>query len=526
MAELINLTYKLNEEGIVEITEYLDEWLKEHNIQSKNKTVFMLESMLLDIRAHYSEARDVSVSIRRRLGRYTIIVTYDGEEFNPITTKEAGPQTQILLANMGLAPAWSYEDHVNEITLAIPRNHLKDDSYLLIALVASVVAGLIGPYLPQVFTSFVSEYILSKLSDIFIRFLSVFAGILIFFSILSGVCGMESAADLRQKGRYLLSRTLISGMLGAIIGGLILIPFFRFTYGAASGRNEMEDIYAMIIDIIPSDPVTPFLEGRMLQISLIAIILGGVMILLDNRVTHVRELVLQGNTIMITTVELICRLLPIYIFADLTRLFWDNGLEIILITWKPLLLCVAFNVLYTVYKLIVISTKYKIGITALFKKVFPSFMIGLTTASSMAAYGTSLEINESKLGIDHGYSTFATALKNQLHSTNGIVSFIIVIYFFAEYGGVSINPAWFVSVWIIVFLISPAIPPVSGGVLICMGIIMDQFGIPSSCIGMAATLIMLFDFISTGSKVVLVHIDEIEEADHFGLLDKKVLSKQ
>ncbi len=525
MAEVFNLKYQLNEEAIVEITEYLDDLLKKYKVQSKNKTVFMLESMLLDIRAHYSDTIDVSVSMRKRLGRNTLRVTYAGEEFNPITADEAGPQTQILLANMGLVPSWSYKDHGNEITLAIPRNHLRDDSYLLIALISSVIAGLIGPHLPQAFTSFVSEYILCKLSDIFLSFLSVFAGILIFFSILSGICGMESTSDLSKKGRYMLSRTLFSGLLGAVIGGTLFIPFFRFTYGTADVNNGMEDIYRMILDIIPSDPVTPFMEGNMLQISLIAVILGGIMILLDNRVSQVRELVLQSNTIMISTVEFICRLLPIYIFADLTKLFWDNGLDIILITWKPLTMCIAINLLYTLYKLARVSLKYRISIGALFKKVFPSFMIGLTTASSMAAYGTSLDINESKLGIDHGYSAFATALKNQLHSTNGILSFIIVIYFFTQYSGTTINPAWFVSVWIVVFLINPAIPPVSGGVLVCMGIIMDQFGIPASCLGMAATLIMIFDFISTGSKVVLVHMDEIEEADHLGLLNKKILSE-
>ncbi len=525
MAEVVNLNYKLNEEAIVEITEYLDKWLKDHKIQSRNKTVFMLESMLLDILAHYDEPRDVSVSIFRRLGRNTIRLTYDGDEFNPIAREDAGPQTQIFLANMGLAPSWSYKDHHNEITLAIPRNHLKDDSYLLIALVASIIAGIIGPSLPQSFTSFVSEYILSKLSDIFLSFLSVFAGILIFSSILSGICGMESTADLSKKGKYLLIRTLAAGVFGAVVGGLILIPFFNFTYGASSGGAGLKDIYTMILNIVPSDPVTPFSNGNMLQISLIAVIIGCVMIMLDNRVAHVKDLILQGNTIMISAVELVCRLLPIYIFSDLTRLFWDNGLKIILITWKPLLLCIAVNLLYALYKLAKVSIKYKLNIIGLMKKVFPSFIIGLTTASSMAAYGTSLEINDNKFGIDHGYSGFATAIKNQLHSANGIYIFIIVIYFLAEYSGISINPAWFVSVWIVVLLINPAIPPVSGGVLVCMGIIMDQFGIPATSLGMAATLMMLFDFIATGSKIVAVHMEEIEEADHLGLLDKTVLTK-
>ena len=523
MAEIKKLEYKLDEEAIVEITEFMDSWLKEHKVRSKNRTVFMLESMLLDIRAHYGEARDVTVSILKKLGRKFIKVVYEGDEFNPTGNEEASHQTQLFLANMGFVPSWSYKDKRNEIILEIPRNHLKDETFLLLAFVGSVLIGFAGPILPEVVKSFVSEYILGTVSDIFMSLLGVFAGILIFFSILSGVCGMESIADLSKKGKYMISRTLLAGIYASVICGLIMIPFFHFSYGKSDGNSGAKEIYSMIKDIIPSDPISPFLNGNMLQICLIAVLTGSVIIMLGNRVDQIRELVLQGNTLLISVVELVCRLLPLYIFADLTRLFWENGLGIIITTWKPILLCVAANAFIALFKLIKISIRYKTKVSVLFKKVYPSFMIGLTTASSMAAYGTSLEINETKLGIDPGYSSFATPLKNQIHALNSVLGFIISFYFLAEYSGISINTFWFVNVWIVVFLISPAIPPVSGGTLICIGIMLNEFGIPNSCLSIAATLMLLLDFFMTSSKIIVVHMEEVEEADHLGLLDKKIL---
>ncbi len=525
MAEIKRFERKLDAEAIVEITESIGDWLKEHKVQRRNRTIFMLESMLLDINSHYKDKPDIIVTLVKRLGHSYIRVIYGGEAFNPSENNDASPQTQFFLENLGLAPSWIYKNRKNEITLEIPRNQLKDESLLIIAAVASVISGSVLPLLPQAALSFICEYILETLSGVFMNLLGVFAGILIFFSILSGICGMGNIADLNKKGKFLLSQIMLVNTLSAVIGGLILIPLFKFSYGSSGGGSGIKEIYGLILDIIPSNPVSPFMDGNMLQISVIAIFTGAVMIVLGNKVDQIRDIVLQGNTLLLSIVELVCRLLPIYIYADLTLLFTKNGLGIVLTIWKPLLICIAINALPAFLKILQISIKYKVPLSVLYKKVHPSFIIGLTTASSMAAFGTSLDINENKLGIDKSYSNFATPLKNQLHSLNGIIGFIIVIYYLAEYSKAAINPFWFISVWIIVFLIAPAIPPVSGGTLICIGIIMDQFGIPGSCLGLAATLILVFDFIMTSSKILIVHMEEIEEADHFGLLDRDVLMK-
>ncbi len=63
MAEVKRMEYKLDAPAIVEITESIGQWLKDHKMQSRNRTVFMLESILLDVKAHYEEPVDVTVSI-------------------------------------------------------------------------------------------------------------------------------------------------------------------------------------------------------------------------------------------------------------------------------------------------------------------------------------------------------------------------------------------------------------------------------------------------------------------------------
>ncbi|WP_026666299.1 dicarboxylate/amino acid:cation symporter [Butyrivibrio sp. FC2001] len=523
MAEITKLEYKLDKKAIVEVTDFMESWLAENKVETKIPTVFLLESMLIDIEEHYTEARDVVIRIVKKMGHKMIEVTYEGDAFNPAETDQISPLTSHFLSEFGFAPTWSYDNVKNSLRLEIPGNRIKNEKIFIMAFAAALIAGLCRPLIPAAVSSFVNEYVLDTISTIFMNLLSTFTGILIFLSILTGACGMESVTDLNRKGKNLFYRILWSGVEGIFIIGLVLIPFFHFTYGKSEGSGGLKDIYNLIMDIFPSDPVSPFAEGNLLQIFVIAFFICGMLIILGDKVKHIRSIIIQGDTLFVSIMEMVCRLLPLYIFANLTQLFWENGVGVIFKLWKPIVLCFVINVGAMILKLLAISMKYKIKCSVLMKKIYPSLLIGFTTASSMAAYGTELDINENKLGIDAKYSRFATPLKNQFHALNWGNAFVIIIYFLAEYSGISVNVFWFITTWIIVFLVHPAIPPVSGGTLIAIDIIMKQCGISKAYMGIIATLLLLFDFVATSTKIAMVHFEEIEEADRLGILNKQIL---
>ncbi|WP_034445351.1 dicarboxylate/amino acid:cation symporter [Butyrivibrio sp. AE2032] len=524
MSEIKRFERKLNEEAIVEITESLGTWLAEKKVKSKNRTIFMLESILLDLNTHFEDEHDITVLLVKRFGRFTIKVLYSGESFNP-SNDDVSPQTRFYLENLGLVPSWSYKKDLNEISLEVPKNPMKDESLLILAAIAAIISGILLPLLPGDIVSFISQYILQTLADVFMNLLFVFAGLLIFFSILSGICGMGSVSDLNTKGKYMMSRTMLESAAASFVCTFVLIPFYKFTYGESGSGGGPQEIYSLITAIIPSNPITPFIEGNMLQVCIIAMITGTVMIILGNRVDQVTIFASQCSSLFLSIVEAVCKLLPIYIYASLTILFVQNGIGMILTLWKPIAVCIGINAALALIRMLMVSFKYKISLPVLFKKIYPTFIIALTTASSMSAFSTSLEVNETKLGIDKSYNNFATPLKNLMYGLTIQVSLIVIIYYLTEYSGIPISPFWFINVWIIAVLIEPAIPPISGGPLVCVGIIMDLFGIPRSALVLAATLSLLFDFIMTASKSVLIHMDVIEEADHFGLLDLDALRK-
>ena len=206
MAEIVKQEYKLDEKAIGEITGFMEKWFTEHKIQHKNRSVFILESMLCDINDHYQEPVDITVGVVTRFGYSNIIVTYNGEAFNPVEGEEGSPQTQYFMTRMGFIPTYSYKNKKNILTLEIPGNNLKQETLLLIAVIGAIILGVVGSALPEEIVLFVSEYILSTVSTIFMNLLGIFSGILIFLSLVSGICGMGSVSELSFKGKYMLTK--------------------------------------------------------------------------------------------------------------------------------------------------------------------------------------------------------------------------------------------------------------------------------------------------------------------------------
>ena len=522
-----NLDFQLNNEGIARITEKIESWLKEQKVNNKNRIrfVFTMEDVLKDIANFYGETKEVSLSFVKGLGHSYIKLTFAGEKYDLPEREAKDEYTQILAQNVGLEPSHSYKNGNNIITLEIPKDKTREEVFFILAVALALIMGAAKTYLPEKLAFILHDYILGNIEAIFMNLLCIFAGILIFLSILSGICGMGSIANLNKKGRYLISKTMLTGFLETGIITVLLLPFFTFHYGKTDGGSGFSEIIALFLNSVPSNPISPFQDGNMLQIAFIALIIGALITVTGSKVSGIKDLVCQGNVLFINIVNAICKLLPIYIFSALTLLFWDNGFGGILNIWKPIVLCLGFNVVLVLIKTIIVSIRFKVKFSLLIKKILPTIGIGFATCSSMAAFGTVLEINEKKLGVSPEYNSFAVPLKNILQLSCSASAFVITIFYFTELYNTNINTAWIIGVWLVVCIVQPAIPPVSGGMVICLGLIMKQFGIPDTNLGLAATLTLILDFITTATRIASNHMEVVEEAGHFKMLNRDILTK-
>lgn len=226
--------------------------------------------------------------------------------------------------------------------------------------------------------------------------------------------------------------------------------------------------------------------------------------------------------VFLQAVNYICKSLPLFVFASLVSILWSDGGDSVAQLWKPTLALIAVYLGLILLYVFYVAVRYRVSVLLLLKKIMPSTVIGLSTASSTAAFSKVNEVNEA-LGIQKSCSDFSVPIGMQLYCGAGSAVFIAIAYYLAESFGVPVDPNWFVNAGIISLIVSLASPPVSGGTQICLNVMMATLALPTEGLAVASTLALVFDFISTGSYIAMRHMEMVIQAGHLKMLDTDVL---
>ncbi|MBP5261881.1 MAG: cation:dicarboxylase symporter family transporter [Clostridiales bacterium] len=521
----ISKTVLLDNKNVDVLSEAIQKKMKEYGVQRQIivRSRLALESILFDIARHYDEKQEITLSFGSRFGSRYISLSYGGDSYDPMQDSSSRKWSEILLSGIGLNPVWNYKNDHNEIYIRVPHNKLKDEMILLGSVIAAFVVGIVGNFIPDSITSAASDYFFEPVASLFMHMLTTFAGLVVFLSLLSGITGIGKLSDFSKIGRYLVGRYMLFNFLGCAFALAALLPLHSLNIGVSSGASRWKDVIDLIFNIVPSDPVKPFAEGNILQIVFMSVLIGISMLILAREIPVLHDLVAESNKVIMHTVETVCRLLPVYIFASLSSLILKNGLGVFKSVWKPFLFCIVITHSFMVLKLIVTSARLKVRPSVILKKIMPTYIIGVTTGSSMAAFGASFDINEKKLGIPSDLNRIGIPLGGIINCSAVSSGFVAVVYYLAELNGIEVSLSWFVSILIGITIVSCAMPPVSGGMLVGVGILLAQSGIDPSYIALAGTIVMFCDFFMTGTRIAIGHMELTLEADHWGRLDKEKL---
>lgn len=244
------------------------------------------------------------------------------------------------------------------------------------------------------------DSLLTPVYDAFIGILNTVASPMIFLSVAWGIYGIGDAATLGRIGKRMLIRYI--AMTGLITGFAlaVLMPFYRLHFAStgidSSGINK---IIELILGIFPRNIISPFLDGNTMQIILIASVVGCIMLILGSQTKLIATFIEQINYIIQYLIEMISGFVPVFIFIIILRLIWSDSLKDIFSVWKPFASYLAVSFAVVLLVLAFVCIKEKTSFSNFVKKLFPSFFIGLTTASSSAAFGTTVSTCEYDLGI-------------------------------------------------------------------------------------------------------------------------------
>ncbi len=366
---------------------------------------------------------------------------------------------------------------------------------VLIGLLAGVLFGVLASQWG--FSDFVFSYI-KPIGLAFIKLISMVVIPLVFASLLVGTSSLN---DIRKLGRigaktmaYYLCTTVIAICIGLLLANTLrpgagLSEQTRTRLIQSSPEESVAPIDTdlkkptitdILLNIIPTNPIRAFVEGRMLQIIFFALMTGICLGLIPSeRSRPVIDFFEGVNDVVIKMVHIIMKLAPYGVFALISAVVADFGLDVLFVLIKYSLVVVVGLVLHVaiVYSLAIkIFSKQKVR--TFFRGIRPAQLIAFSSASSSATLPVTMECAEKNLGVPGQIASFALPLGATINMDGTALYQGVSTVFIAQVYGLSLNPMQQLTIVLTAVLASIGTAGTPAAGVITLAIVLKSIGVP------------------------------------------------
>ena len=373
-------------------------------------------------------------------------------------------------------------------------------SQIFIALILAVIVGLCMQKVPDI----ASEYI-KPFGTIFLNLVKFIVGPIVLFSIMAGIVSMK---DIKKVGAiggmtvvYYLFTTALAVTIGLVAANLAkgifpVLATSSLSYEAPKGKAPLE----VIVNIFPSNFINPISSANMLQIIVMAILVGFSIILIGEKVRAAAETINRWNDIFMKVMEMILALSPIGVFCLLTPVIAINGTMIIGSLAKILL--VAY-ICYVLHMLIVYSAALAVNKCSprkFFKEMLPAIVFAFSSASSVGTLPLNMKCSQNA-GASNEVSSFVLPLGATINMDGTAIYQGVCTIFIAACYGIDLTFAQMVTIVLTATLASIGTAGVPGAGMVMLAMVLTSVGLPIDGIALVAGVDRIFDMGRTAVNI-------------------------
>ena len=365
---------------------------------------------------------------------------------------------------------------------------------IFIALVLAIAAGL----LLQKHAQFAETYI-KPFGTIFLNLLKFIVVPIVLFSIM---CGIISMRDIKKVGAiglktvvYYMCTTAFAITIGLIGGNLFkkMFPVIATT-DLSYQVGEKTSLMDTIVNIFPSNFISPMAEANMLQVIVMALLIGFAIILVgEEKNTRIITACNDLNDVFMKCMEMILKLSPIGVFCLLCPVVAANGATII---GSLAMVLLAAYVCYIVHAVVVYSFAVKTigGISPLtfFKEMLQAIMFAFSSASSVGTLPINMECTE-KLGTSREIASFILPLGATINMDGTAIYQGVCAIFIASCYGIHLTLPQMLTIIFTATLASIGTAGVPGAGMVMLAMVLTSVGLPVDGIALVAGVDRIFD---------------------------------
>ena len=522
------MSFPLTNEGIDAASIHINTLLQEILGRRETLRIRLAAEDVLNLWRNTPGSADLcTVQYFTRLGQKSIRVTVTGPSVNPNTDfeeNELDAAGNVILESLGLSPMYRYNKGVNQVDFQVPGKKVNQLSLVALAGMLAIIFGLLTTRLPWNTQQFLTEQLAMPTLKILLGLLTGVAMPMIFLSICTGILGIGNVAALGRIGKKFLLRFLgltfvVSALSVATVGWL-----FPLSGEGGTEAVGFQTVFNLVLQMIPTNMVSPFLEGNALQLILLGMSFGVALLVLGERAEGLSDAMRQAEDIVSLLMRGINRLIPLFVFLTFYGLTVSSDASKLGGAVKILILVAVLCLLLALVFTIVVCVRCHVSMGTLLRKTFPAFLVAFSTASSAASFPLRLEICERHLGIAGQAARFSVSLAQTLFKPTGCIIYCVSALCVAKAYYLPITPLWLVLLVLVSGILTIATPSIAGGTKMAYSALFLQLGIPAEGMVLVLAAEPILDFLLTAvnshAQVMLI----VLTADNLNLLDKEILT--
>lgn len=390
---------------------------------------------------------------------------------------------------------------------------------ILIGLVLGVVFGLVTHR---------EFHFLTLIGRIFIDLLKMLVGIIVFSSIVSGICHIHDPKKLGRIGIrtliFYLVTTLIAVAVGIFLGYLIKPgDGLSLTYIDSSATTNVRiGLLDFLSGIVPANPIASFANGNILQIIVFAVFFAYAIILSGEKGKPVLAVIESVSEVMYALTHFVMKFAPYGIFALIATSVGSVGGRVI----RPLLELLVSNYIGCLFMVLVVfplAIKFlaRLQIMPYFKGMKDAIVMAFTTSSSSATLPVSLECARDHLGVSEDISGFVMSLGSTVNMNGAAVGQVLSAIFISQAYGIELS--WLnISVLIVTAILSAVgAAGIPGTGIIMLSMVLNSIGLPLEGIALVAGIDRLREMISAMTNILGDGVATIYVAKKEGQIDEE-----
>ncbi|WP_300653189.1 dicarboxylate/amino acid:cation symporter [Pseudomonas sp.] len=349
--------------------------------------------------------------------------------------------------------------------------------------------------------------VLAPLGALFLNAIKMLIVPLVFVSLVAGITSMQDSAKLGRISVKTIAIYLVTTAFAVSIGllfGALFAPGegMNMVASAGSEAKQAPTLISILVGLVPSNPVSAFAEGNILQIIVFAIALGVSMNLIGDKAAPAIRLFDSLAETFYKLTDLIMRLAPYGVFALIAGVVGSHGAEVLL----PLAGVIGVIYLASLAHVLLVyggllGLLARLSPLRFFQGIAPALAVAFSTSSSAGTLPVSIECARNNLGVSEGVAGFVLPVGATINMDGTAIYQGVLALFIAQAFGVDLTAGQYLMIILTATLASIGTAGIPGAGLIMLGLVLSSVGLPLEGVALIAGIDRILDMARTTVNV-------------------------